>query len=57
MPETIREMLSRNSDTMHEDILPDDIFDNILGAVKELEQAFVITAFHEKLKLGNDTQR
>ena len=57
MPETIREMLVRNSDIMDRDIRPDDLFDNTLGAVKEFEQAFVITAFHEKFKLGSDPKR
>ena len=56
-PETIREVLSRNSDIMHKDIRPDDLFHNILGVVKEFEQAFVITAFHEKFKFGIDTER
>ena len=34
---------------MNKDIMPDDFFVNILGAVKEFEQAFVITAFHDKI--------
>ena len=58
MPETIREMLIRNSDIMHGDIRPDDLFSNTLDdAVKQFEQAFIITKFHEKLKVGSGATR
>ena len=57
MPETIREMLSRNSDIMHRDICPDDLFSNTLEVVKQFEQAFIITEFHERLKVTNGTPR
>ena len=57
IPQTIRELLSKNSDIMQRDILPDELFDNILVAVKEFEQAFIITEFHEKLKVGGGSTR
>lgn len=50
IPETIREMLSKNLDIMNKGIMLDDLFDNILSAVKEIEQEFVITAFHDKMR-------
>ena len=49
-PPSIRELLLRNEEIVEGIVTLDELLDNILSTMRDCETAFVISAFHTKLR-------